>query len=137
MNKNSLNYIAILVILYSIYDYFEHILRPGSIFEENPFYWLFFNIAAIGSLLGVAYGIKYFLEKVSKKKNLLFEVLGIASWLVLYLNLLGPIINKLFWPFNELLFSFSFGPFFIILTIFFIIRMMINLVLKRAVFYSV
>lgn len=119
------------VLLYSIYDYFEHILRPESVFEELWLDWLFFNIGAIGSLLFVVLGVKYLLELVLKKQSLLFEITAIAIWLVLYLNLIGPMLNTYIWPPQDLFFQFQFSSFFVILTIYFVLRIIINLVRKK------
>ena len=75
-------------------------------------------------------------EKNFNQKNLLLEVVAFGVWLTLYLSLLGPLINKLFWPFNELYFSFKFGPVFILIIGYFVIRIVINVVMRKNVFYS-
>ncbi len=119
------------VMLYSIYDYFEHILRPESVFEELWLDWLLFNIGAIGSLLLIVLGVKNLLEAVLKKQSLLFELTAIAIWIVLYLNLFGPMLNTYIWPPQDLFFRFQFSSFFVILTIYFVLRIIINLVRKK------
>ena len=134
--KYPTTYLFIITILYSVYDYFEHIGRSGSTFEEHPWYWLFFSISAILTLIFIVLLTKKSLEKALHKKNLLFEVIGIGIWLALYLSILGPIINKLFWPFDTLHFGFKFGPFFIVLIVYFVIRLIINLVIGKNGLYS-
>lgn len=129
-------YLILLIVLYSIYDYVEHITRSGSIFEEHPWNWLLFNIAVILSFIITVLFTKKMLEKIVDKKNLGFEVIGIGIWLFLYLSILGSILNKLFWPFNDLYFQFKMGPFFIFLIIFFIVRILLNLVLGKKAMYS-
>lgn len=119
------------VLLYSIYDYFEHILRPESVFEKLWLDWLLFNIGAIGSLLLTVLGVKYLLEAVLKKQSLLFELTAIAIWIVLYLNLIGPVLNTYIWPPQDLFFQFQYSSFFVILTIYFVLRIIINLVRKK------
>ena len=134
--KYPTTYLFTITILYSVYDYFEHISRSGSTFEEHPWYWMFFSISAILTLIFVVLLTKKSLEKALHKKNLLFEVIGIGIWLALYLSILGPIINKLFWPFDTLHFGFKFGPFFIVLIVYFVIRLITNLVIGKNELYS-
>ena len=134
--KYPMTYIISLLIMYSVYDYFEHIGRSGSIFEERPMHWLRFSSAAVLSFILVVMLVKKGVEKVTNQKLLVIEVLSIGIWLALYIKLIGTLINKLFWPFDNLYFSFRFGPFFIILTAYFVIRMVVNLVTGKKVLYS-
>ena len=136
LRKYPINYLFLIIILYSVYDYFEHILRPGSIFEEHPWYWLLFTTSAVASLIVVVLLIKRLLQKVFNKKNLLFEVIAIAIWIALYISVLGPGIDLFFWPFGELHFRFSFGPVVIIPAAYFVIRIIINLIVGKKVLYS-
>lgn len=136
MRKNTLNYTCSFLILYTIYDYFEHILRPESIYEKKPIDWLFFTLGAVVTFIAITYSVKYLIEKALKMKSLLIELVSFGIWLFLYLKILGSLVNKLFWPHNQLHFSFSFGPFFILLTIFFVFRILINLITKKKLFYS-
>lgn len=136
LTKNPLFYLAIITIGYSIYDYFEHILRPGSTFGDHPWYWLGFTISAVSSLFIILLLSKGLLEKTFKTKSLLIEVLGMGIWLFLYINILGPLINKVFWPFDELHFRFSFGPFFILLGIYFGLRLLMNLIMRKKLLQS-
>ena len=134
--KYPMTYTIALLIIYSVYDYFEHIGRRGSTFEEHPIYWLWFSSAAVLSFILVVMLVKKGVEKLINQKLVIIEVLSIGIWLALYIKLLGPLINKLFWPFEDLYFSFRFGPFFIILTAYFVIRMIVNLVTGKKVLYS-
>ena len=134
--KYPTTYLFTITILYSVYDYFEHIGRSGSTFEEHPWYWLLFSISAVLSLIIIVLLVKNIIQRIFKHKNLVVEVTAIGIWLALYISILGPIINKLFWPFDNLYFSFNFGPFFIILIGYFVIRIVINLIMKKNVLYS-
>ena len=134
--KYPIAYLMALVVIYSVYDYFEHIGRSGSTFEEHPWYWLLFSISGVLSLIVIVLLVKNIIQRVFKHKNLVIEVTAIGIWLALYISILGPIINKLFWPFDNLYFSFNFGPFFIILIGYFVIRIVINLIMKKNVLYS-
>ena len=131
-----ISYLIAIVVVYSVYDYFEHIRRSGSTFEEHPWYWLLFSTAAILSLILVVLLVKIILEKLVNQKNLVIEVMALGVWLAIYLLILGPLINKLFWPFDDLYFRFKFGPFFILLIGYFMIRIIINLVIGKNALYS-
>ena len=134
--KYPTTYLIALLLIYSVYDYFEHILRPGSTFEEHPWYWLLFTSSAVSSFIIVVLMMKKLIQKMTNKKNLLFEMVAIGIWLASYLFLIGPLIDEFFWPFDDLFFRFKMGPFFIILIAFFVMRVIINLVMKKKVFYS-
>jgi len=134
--KDPIAYLIAIVVIYSVYDYFEHIGRNGSTFEEHPWYWLLFSIAAILSLIIIVLLLKKFIQRIFNQKSLIIEIAAIGIWLLLYISILGPLIDKLFWPFDDLHFSFSFGPFIIILIAYFIIRLLINLVIGKNALYS-
>ncbi|NQX78316.1 hypothetical protein [Gilvibacter sp.] len=134
--QSPINYLLFILVGYSVYDYFEHILRPNSIFEAHPWHWLTFNIAAVGSLVIMVLLIKKGFEVILKTKNLLFEVAAIGIWMVIYILALGPVIDATFWPFSDLSFKFSFGPVIIILGAYFVVRVVINLVMRKGLLYS-
>ena len=134
--KYPIAYLMAIVVIYSVYDYFEHIGRSGSTFEEHPWYWLVFSISAVVSFIVIVLLVKKIIQKIFKHKNLVIEVIAIGVWLSLYISILGPIINKLFWPFDNLYFSFNFGPFLIILVGYFLIRVVINLIIQKNILYS-
>ena len=136
LSQYPIAYLMAVVVIYSVYDYFEHIGRNGSTFEEHPWYWLLFSIAAIVSLILVVLLVKKVIQRIFNQKNLVIEVAAIGIWLTLYISILGPLIDKLLWPFDDLHFSFSFGPFFIILIGYFIIRLLINLIIGKNALYS-
>ncbi|MGV6831402.1 MAG: hypothetical protein ACWA5P_07570 [bacterium] len=134
--KYPLTYLIVLLIGYSVYDYFDHIKRNGSTFEAHPWYWLFFNIAAISSFIFIVFMAKKLIEKYLNKKNLVIEVIAIGIWLALYLLVIGPLIDAILWPFGDLSFGFKFGPFFILLIGYFILRLIINLIVGKKALYS-
>lgn len=134
--KYPLTYTITLLLVYSVYDYFEHIGRSGSTFEEHPIQWLMFSTAAVLSFILVVLLVKKGVEKLTNQKLLVIEVFSIGIWLALYISFIGPLIDKLFWPYDDLYFSFRFGPFFIILTAYFVIRMIVNLMSGNKLLYS-
>ncbi len=134
--KNPLSIFILLFIGYSVYDYFDHILRPGSTFEEHPGDWLIFTTAGTLSFILIVYGVKVLLQKVTNSKNLLFELLGVALWGFLYISFLGPLIDLFFWPYDDLYFSNDVTLVLILCSIFLVIRIPLNLVLKKKILYS-
>ncbi|WP_299766418.1 hypothetical protein [uncultured Dokdonia sp.] len=134
--KNPLYYFVVIVIIYSAYDYYEHISRKDAIFEEHPWYWLFFSSAATTSLILITFFAKKYIEKITKIKNVLIEVTAIGIWLILYLTIIGPLLAKILWPFGTLNFNFRFSSFFIILGIYFITRIIINLITRKGMLDS-
>lgn len=131
-----INYLIIFLFFYLIYDYFEHTTREGSTFEEHPWNWLLFSLVAYLSFVLIVLLIKKVIQNITGKKNLLIEVIAIGGWLSLYIVALGPLIDHLFWPFDQLNFRFSFGPFMIILGIYLVIRILINLLIGKSALYS-
>lgn len=136
LSQYPIAYLMIIIVLYSVYDYFEHIGRNSSIFEKHPWYWLLFTASAVLSLILITLFLKNSMQRVFKQKNLIFEVVAIGIWLALYLSILGPLFNKIFWPFNNLHFKFTFGPIFIIPISYSIIRIIVNLIIGKKAFYS-
>ena len=122
--------------MYSIYDYLEHVGREGSIFEEHPWYWLSFSLSAVLSFALVVLLVKKAIEQVFHQKSLIIEVGAIGIWLAVYITALGPLIDKVFWPFESLNFKFKFGPFFVVLIGYFIIRLISNVVAGKRALYS-
>ena len=123
-----------IVLIYSTYDYIEHVLRENSTFNQHPFDWFLFSAISISFLVLTVLLIKQVLDKVFIKGGLLNEVAAIAVWLIIHINLFVPVFNKLFWPYDQLHFSFKLSAFFIILIIYFVIRVIINLLFRKKVF---
>ena len=134
--KTPITILITIICIYTIYDYFEHIGREGSTFEAHPWYWLAFSITAILSLIIVVLLVKALIEKAINKKNLLIEIVAFGVWVALYLSFIGPFIDKVLWPFDDLFFSFKLGPFAFILLGYFIIRVVINLTMRKKILYS-
>lgn len=133
--KYPIAYLAILLLVYTVYDYIGHISRKDSIFEKHPWYWLLFSLSAFLSFIFIVLLSKHLAQKILNQ-NLIIEVIVIGIWLGLYITVLGPLFNKLFWPFSELRFSFKFGPFIILLCGYFVLRVVVNLVLKKPILFS-
>lgn len=124
MKKNQTIF-AIVVLIYSCYDYFEHILRPNSTFEAHPLPWLYFTTFSVLSAIFIILTTWLFLVNRFNVKGILAELAGIALWIVMHIYLLGPLYNLMFWPYDELYFHFSFTAISIILGAYFAVRLLI------------
>lgn len=124
------------VLLYTVYDYFEHILIEDSEFSRFPIAWLLFSLSSVLFFIITVILINRLLSRQFGRRSLLFEIVAIGIWLCLHIYLAGPFFQELFWHPGGLRFSFSFSVFFIILGVYFLARIAINLLLKREVFYS-
>ena len=122
--------------IYTIYDYFDHILREGSIFQKHPWSWLLFSFSALISFVVIMPLLKKGIETFIKMKSLFIEIAGFIVWMVLYLAFIGKLINTLFWPFNELHFKFNLLIILIGTAIFTILRILINISLRQPILYS-
>ena len=137
LKKTSPLYLLIGVLfIYTIYDYFEHILREDSIFQKHPWYWLLFSFSALVSFVVIMHLFKKGIEIYIKKKSLFIEIVGFIVWMVLYLAFIGKLINTLFWPFNELYFKFNLIIILIGTAIFTVLRILINIAIKQPILYS-
>ena len=125
---------VLFVISYSIYDYLEHVLRRDSIFQEHPFDWLLFTVSSVSFLLVSVLLLKYLFERLFKTKSILLEAIAIGLWLTLHIKIIGPLMNHIFWPHDKLLFMFSFSAFFKIIGIYFVLRLLINLIRRKPLF---
>ncbi|WNJ18392.1 hypothetical protein [Pontibacter sp. G13] len=116
---------TLVAISYSTYDYFEHITRNESVFEDHPWHWLAFTATSTAAMILTVLGIKYLLERLFNARNLLIETAAIGSWIYLHISLWGPMFNQLCWPFDELFFSFRFSSFMILVGIYLGVRLVI------------
>ena len=123
-------YFYLIIILYSTYDYYEHITRRDSLFEAHPWDWGFFSLAAVLSLILIITFCHRILVRIFKKDFLVFEVIAFGTWLTAYIYLLGPLFNTLFWDHSHLQFNFKPTAFLIILGIYFLVRFLINLIIN-------
>ncbi len=134
--KYPLSYLFILLFGFTTYDYFNHINRSGSVFEKYPLHWLLFSVAAFLSFVLTVLFFKYLLQRFFQRSNLIIEVIAIGLWIVLYLLVIGPILDKLFWPYGDLQFNFKLGPFVIIMVIYFSVRLLLNIITGHKALYS-
>lgn len=121
--KSPIAWFYIILVGYSIYDYLDHISRSASIFSAHPGSWFLFSFFSLLTLLGVFYIVNYLLDKLFRKHWLAFELLGLFLAISCHILLSGPLFDLLFWPYGQLNFRFRFGPVFVLLSIYFIFRM--------------
>lgn len=134
MHKKYWFWFSLIVIVYSTYDYLEHIFREGSSFEKKPMDWLLFSGGATLLLLTFVLFIKRLIEKITKRENILFEVISIGSWIILHIYIFGPLLNKLFWSSSDLTFKFKVTGFVIVLGIYFLFRVIVNAIMRKPLF---
>ncbi len=91
----------VFLISYSVYDYFNHISRPGTLFETYPTDWFLFSFV---STLTVAFSI-YFIANgllVIRVPSIVAEIIAFTLSFLIHLGLTGPIWDYYFWPHEEL-----------------------------------
>ncbi len=120
-----------IVVVYTFYDYIEHILRPNSDFARHPFMWLLFTLASISALFIITFGLTKLMERLWQRKHLIFEISSFAIWVVLHVTVLGPLFNSVLWPYSTLFFQFEFSAFFVLVAFYVLLRIGFYLALQR------
>ena len=136
LTQKPIRILFLLVLVYSAYDYWEHISRPDSTFEAYPEQWLAFNLGVISSFILFVTIFKRLSESTLKRKSVLIEAFPIGLWLALYVIGIGPLLNKLLWPADQLYFSFRLVPTFILVVGSTVVRVFINLLVGKKPLYS-
>ena len=89
-------WLAATLTLWSAWDYYDHISRPGSPFEAAPGAWFGFTAASLASVLLVAWGVTWLLER-ARLPELVAATLGIVMAVFSHLTVIGPLWDALFW----------------------------------------
>lgn len=92
-----------ILIIYSIYDYFEHISRENQIFMEYPLRWAGFTFASVFTLFAISYLTSIVIQK-TRLHEFPSSVLGVSLGVIAHLTISGPLWDYLFW-FDELYFD--------------------------------
>lgn len=95
------------LLLYTFYDIYEHISRPGSTFEANPVMWFVFSLVSFITLMGLMFLVTRLLDRLFNGYQVMKEVLGLFTAVSFHILISGPIYNQLFWPADQLLFYFN------------------------------
>ncbi|WP_224485533.1 hypothetical protein [Robertkochia aurantiaca] len=105
--NNPYLWLAVLLSLYTLFDYFEHTNRPGSLFAAHPMQWLMFTFTSLLVLLFVMIGLSQVLKRFIKGYAPLCELAGLLGAILIHIWVSGPLLNMIFWPHAELNFRFN------------------------------
>ena len=89
-------WLTAILLTYSVWDWYEHISRPGSAFEQAPGAWFGFTAASVGGLLLIAWGVSQALQR-AKLPELAASALGVAIAVAAHLTVTGPLWDAIFW----------------------------------------
>lgn len=96
-----------IISLYSAYDIYEHISRPESIFEEHFLAWTVFTIVSQIVFFCVLFGSLWLIKRLVGKDYVITDILGIVIPVATHVYFVGPIVNNLVFPYEELIFFFK------------------------------
>lgn len=111
--------------LYTLYDFYDHVSRVGSSFEENAFLWLLFSLASLLTIIAVMFFVTQGLNRLFKGWNILKEVAGLIGAVFFHIQLSGPFYNRVFWGEEILNFHFKLVPVLLLCGIYLFLRMVI------------
>lgn len=113
------------LLLFTLYDIYDHISRPGSSFEENSMRWIFFSLSSVVTIIGVMFLTAQLLQKMAKRFDVVTETLGLLFATVFHIYFSGPLYNRLFWSDEDLIFQFNLVPVLIICGIYLFLRLVV------------
>ncbi len=90
-------WLAAILTVWSAWDYYEHISRPGSAFEQAPGAWFAFSLASLVSLLVIARATAWLIERFTSVTELPASTLGIMHGVAAHLVVTGPLWDRVFW----------------------------------------
>ena len=88
----------LLLVVYTCYDYYEHVSRSDDIFKDDWLNWALFTIMSTCSVILIVYFSSHLLKKIIPE--IIASSLGIALAVFAHVSLTGPIWDKLFWNGN-------------------------------------
>ncbi|MEM6736586.1 MAG: hypothetical protein AAGC64_00715 [Bacteroidota bacterium] len=91
----------VLFCFYNFYDFVEHINRAGSLFEQHPIDWFLFSFVSATTIGFIIYFTTNTL-RILKIPALISDLLAFSLAFCLYLNIIGPLWNNFFWPYDDL-----------------------------------
>lgn len=132
--KNPWFWFFLLIILYSVYDYYDHISRPDSEFERFPWHWLGFTLFLVASDIIVMFFSNQFLNRILKreKEHLIIQLAAVSIGMLSHLELFGPLADTLFWSGKEgtLTFDSPWAPMALACAIFLTVRFLHFIITK-------
>lgn len=138
--KNPWFWFFLLIILYSIWDYYEHISRPNADFGDRPWHWLGFTMFLIAGDIFIMICSNQGLNRLVKRQNdhLLIQLISVALAVFAHIYAIGPLAAEIFWSGSNLgtiVFHSPWQPAAMACAIFLTVRVLhfiISKILKRA-----
>lgn len=90
-------WLAATLMLWSVWDYYEHIARPGSPFEAAPGAWFGFTFASLTCLLVIARVTSWLIERFTPVPELPASTIGVLHAVAAHLVVTGPLWDRVFW----------------------------------------
>ena len=95
-----------LLMVYTVYDWYEHVSRPGSEFEARAVAWGAFSAASVGTIVAVMLGVHLVLCRfVPARFAVLTATIGLGVALQVHIFATGPLLEWLLWPGGGLTFK--------------------------------
>ncbi|MBL7473074.1 hypothetical protein [Robertkochia sediminum] len=110
------------LLLYTFYDIYDHISRPGSTFVANPVMWIVFSLVSLITIIVLMFLVSRLLDLVFNGYQVVKEVLGLFVAISFHILISGPVYNALFWPADQLMFSFNIPAILMLCGIYFFFR---------------
>lgn len=125
----------LLILLYSVWDYYDHVSRAGSTFERYPWSWLAFTLFMIVGDILFIFLVNKGLNRIFRreKDHLLIQLLAVAGGAFAHVTFLGSIAANLFWSFSGagmLTFDSPAAPIALACSIFLTIRFLHFIIIK-------
>lgn len=118
----------IVLTLYSVYDYIEHISRSGQVFETHPIRWLLFSLFSLVAIILIIYGTHLLTFKLLQRTSLILESFAVAVGVIAHVYITGPLNNFLFWPESKLHFFSSWPIVALLIGVFLAVRLILYLI---------
>jgi hypothetical protein len=90
-------WLAAILTVWSAWDYYEHISRPGSAFEQAPGAWFAFSFATLASVLVIARTTAWLIGRHTPLPELPAATIGIMVAVAAHLRITGPLWDRVLW----------------------------------------
>lgn len=90
-------WLFVILLVWSAFDYWDHISRPGSVFAQAPIAWLGFTVASFLTLFAIARVAAWALGRFARLPELPASTLGILLAVAVHLLIAGPLWDRVFW----------------------------------------
>ena len=119
----------LVIVVYTLWDYIDHVTRPDANFSNDKSGWFLFNASSALALCLVIAIASRILDKISSK-NWMLESLAIIIGFLTHLTITGPIFKQLFYGHSPLIFIPNWAMFVFVVGLFLVIRVTTIAVVK-------